>query len=280
MTNSNIHDVITKTKNLRPALSYKCELQCEACYARDLGGGRMSVPFFVKLLDEGLELGFNTVSFGGGEPLEELPLLKKCITEARNRGYDTAITTNGKRLTPSMIRDLERVGLDFFQLSVGFNRLSSWDILNVLRDAEASFGINFLVDRTYIGMLPLFHDVFEQRGVSYVTYILPKSMRPKTEFMKFNRNEILKYFEILTKIKNESKLPFVVGCVTNAIEHEMECLGTEKGITISPTGKISTCAFCDTWVHVNGLLKDAIVELDGHYTGKCLCLDKTLDVQS
>jgi len=272
-----IREMIETTRALRPALSYSCDANCEACYASGMKNGRMDLSFFKKLLDEGKELGFNAVAFDGGEPLQELDLLKQCLKEAKEREYDTAITTNGKLLTMDLIRDLERAGLDFFQLSIGFNRVSITEKLYLLRDSNASFSVNFLVDRSYLDMIPIIHKGLERLNVQYVTYVIPKVMRPRLEYLKFSLNDLIKYFKILKSMKEDSSLPFLVDCATHAIEKNMECTGTSRGVTVSPFGKISFCAFCGKWVDATDSFPDAVSRLDSICSGKCTCLDKVID---
>lgn len=273
-----IFEVVKRTRAIRPAISYACPVGCRICYnPRKMTKRKLKPAFFERILDQARPIGFNTVAFGGGEPLVEIPLLKTCLQLAKAHDYDTGMTTSGYGITPALIGELQDAGLDFFQLSLGFNRVSSDTALAILESSDCTFGINFLVDKHHIQELPTIHAAFERTRATYVVYILPKSMRPQTDFVQFTQQHILDYLRTLNAIKEQSPLPFLIGCATNAVATGGGCAGTARGITVTPREEISFCAFCDVWVLVQPDLARSIAALDRRCTGSCLCFKKFLD---
>ncbi|HRQ37839.1 MAG TPA: radical SAM protein [Chloroflexota bacterium] len=99
-----------------------CNLRCKMCqyaYSDSPGyqlnqAGHMSLQLFAKIIDE-LD-GFPILSFTGGEPLLH-PHIGKFISQAKNRGLVTTLTTNGWMLS-KRVEELCQAGLDVLVVSV------------------------------------------------------------------------------------------------------------------------------------------------------------------
>ena len=261
-------DEIILTKALRIATTYRCPLNCPVCYAghSDVDMDEDTFRFFI---EEGMKLDFESIAFGGGEPLVNKDQIKEFLGIAKERGYDNAVTTSGVNLTPEYLDELVKCGLDHLQLSIGYNRQNFPDKMKLLDGTKkVQWGINFLVDPRKIPDLPAIHKALEQTDCEYIVYIVPR-VGDELQHLRFTYNQVIAYVMILSKIQQLSKKLFFVGCATNFLRNQV-CLGLEKGVSISADGKISMCGYCDRWVKVNGSLKDAINEFnENQFTGKC-----------
>jgi organic radical activating enzyme len=233
----------------------------------------MDMIFFERLLREGKSINFNTVSFGGGEPLVHPEITCSFVKKAKRLDYMTSMTSSGFNVDKTMIETLVDAGLDHFQISIGYNRKSYWSVLDVLSDKIVSFAVNFLVDRRKIEELPAQHERVEESGASYIVYIMPKSMRVETDGLKFGKDEVIQYFKVLTSIKETSRIPIFTDC-SGALFTARQCPGSKPGISVSPRGEISFCAFCGIWVPHANSLAETIDRLDKMHVPSCQCLSK------
>lgn len=274
---NDVKDAIEHAKSLRIALTYDCPLDCMACYARkNRSTASMSPKLFEKLVMEGKNLGFNTVAIGGGEPLSKMKLLIDCIKIAKQHGYDASVTSSGYNLTDRSLEKLVNAGLDFFQLSLGYNRVTFDDKLGLLARNHAEFGVNFLVDKEHVDQLPSIHDQLWKEGARYVVYVTPKAMEDRANCLRFKRDDLERYLHVLVQMHGDfPDFPFLVDCTTS-IFTGTDCPGTSKGISIAPSGKISFCAFCGHWTGYGGSLTESMACLERAYDPRCRAMGKFL----
>jgi len=79
-------------------LTYMCTLECEHCFvcSSPFSEGTFTPGQIAAVLDQTDTLGtVDTVYFEGGEPFLFYPVLLDAIRQARNRGYEVGIVTNG-----------------------------------------------------------------------------------------------------------------------------------------------------------------------------------------
>ena len=100
-------------------LTYRCPLHCVFCYNPiDFANqpDELSTADWLRVLQEGRELGAVQCGLSGGEPLlrEDLEVI---VAEARRLGYYTNLLTSGVGLTVERARALKAAGLDHVQLS-------------------------------------------------------------------------------------------------------------------------------------------------------------------
>jgi MoaA/NifB/PqqE/SkfB family radical SAM enzyme len=79
-------------------LTYMCTLECEHCFvcSSPSSEGTFTPGQIAAVLDQTDTLGtVDTVYFEGGEPFLFYPVLLDGIRQARNRGYEVGIVTNG-----------------------------------------------------------------------------------------------------------------------------------------------------------------------------------------
>ena len=100
-------------------LTYRCPLHCVFCYNPiDFANqpDELSTADWLRVLQEGRELGAVQCGLSGGEPLlrDDLEVI---VAEARRLGYYTNLLTSGVGLTVERARALKAAGLDHVQLS-------------------------------------------------------------------------------------------------------------------------------------------------------------------
>lgn len=101
------------------ALTFRCQNDCIHCYA---GGSHetaeLNTEQWKKVIDKLQEVGIFIITFTGGEPTlrEDLPELLKY---AQDKGIVTGLITNGRRLSDiAYVKNLEKAGLDFVQVTL------------------------------------------------------------------------------------------------------------------------------------------------------------------
>jgi radical SAM protein with 4Fe4S-binding SPASM domain len=101
------------------ALTFRCQNDCVHCYA---GGphetAELNTQQWKAVVDRLQEVGVFILTFTGGEPTlrEDLPEL---LLYAQNKGMVTGLITNGRRLKDkAYVEGLEKVGLDFVQITL------------------------------------------------------------------------------------------------------------------------------------------------------------------
>lgn len=89
-------------------LTKRCNLRCTHCYSSSSPDERGTLPAVLvkRAIHSAAELGYNTVSFSGGEPLlmNELPEIAR---EAHQLGMHVNLVTNGMLLTERRVAELE-----------------------------------------------------------------------------------------------------------------------------------------------------------------------------
>ena len=101
------------------ALTFRCQNDCVHCYA---GGPHetpeLDVENWKKIIDKLSQIGVFIVTFTGGEPTlrEDLPAL---LLYAQSKGMVSGLITNGRNLKDkAYVEKLEKVGLDFVQVTL------------------------------------------------------------------------------------------------------------------------------------------------------------------
>lgn len=105
------------------ALTFRCQNNCVHCYA---GGSHeteeLSTEQWKAVIDRLREIGIFILTFTGGEPTlrDDLPEL---LQYTQDKGMVTGLVTNGRKLKDKeYTRTLEKVGLDFVQVTLESHR--------------------------------------------------------------------------------------------------------------------------------------------------------------
>ncbi len=136
------------------ALTFTCQNNCVHCYA---GGphktDELTTEQWNRVIDRLHDIGVFIVTFTGGEPTlrEDLPDL---LQYAQNKGVVTGLVTNGRRLKDkNYVRTLEKVGLDFVQVTLESHRSEVHDLMTGTKGSwkETVAGIkNVIPTRIYV----------------------------------------------------------------------------------------------------------------------------------
>src|SRR3954470_499708 len=96
----------------------QCNLDCHYCNEYDNSIPHPAVADLRKWMDHIRALGVVRIGFQGGEPLKH-PEIVALIRYAKSIGFaEVSMSTNGFLLTPELLADLEKAGLDKLQISV------------------------------------------------------------------------------------------------------------------------------------------------------------------
>src|SRR5437868_5069286 len=95
----------------------RCNLACKYCNEYDDFSKPVPLELMFKRVDKLGELGTSVVTISGGEPLLH-PELDEIIGRIRKNGIVAGMITNGYLLMPDRIERLNRVGLEWLQISI------------------------------------------------------------------------------------------------------------------------------------------------------------------
>jgi MoaA/NifB/PqqE/SkfB family radical SAM enzyme len=95
------------TRVFQMHLTPRCNLKCTHCYSSSSPDERALLPSALakQAIRSAAALGYNTISFSGGEPLL-IPELPALASEARGLGLRVNLITNGMLLTERRISEL------------------------------------------------------------------------------------------------------------------------------------------------------------------------------
>ena len=95
----------------------RCNIDCGYCNEYDKVSSPVPAATMRRRIDKLAELGTSVVAFSGGEPMLH-PDLDGLIRHIRQHGMMAGLITNGYYLVPKRIKELNRAGLDFLQISI------------------------------------------------------------------------------------------------------------------------------------------------------------------
>src|SRR5438132_8442846 len=95
----------------------RCNLACGYCNEYDHSSSPVPLEVMRPRLDKLASLGTSIVTISGGEPMMH-PQLDDIIHQIRLRGMIAGLISNGYYFTPERIKRLNRVGLEYLQISI------------------------------------------------------------------------------------------------------------------------------------------------------------------
>jgi MoaA/NifB/PqqE/SkfB family radical SAM enzyme len=95
----------------------RCNLACTYCNEYDKTSPPVATEEMLRRIDKLGEFGTSIITFSGGEPMLH-PDLDRLITHVREHGAMATLITNGYFLVPKRIRQLNKAGLDYLQISI------------------------------------------------------------------------------------------------------------------------------------------------------------------
>src|SRR6266849_7397312 len=95
----------------------RCNLACGYCNEYDHTSSPVPLDIMKRRIDKLGSLGTSIVTISGGEPMMH-PQLDDIIHQIRLRGMIAGLISNGYYFTPERIKRLNRVGLEYLQISI------------------------------------------------------------------------------------------------------------------------------------------------------------------
>jgi radical SAM protein with 4Fe4S-binding SPASM domain len=212
----------------------KCNLRCKYCYAAGMGaGGSLSLEAICGLVDQLVQLGGDSISISGGEPLLRRDI-KQILAYASAR-LQTTLLTNGTLIDEEMVEFLSDLGI-YVQISLdGISRSVHEGIrgegtfqqtmraieLFLARDMGKQLALSISIVKSNLLEVPKLIEFASQRGISQV------NMRPvmaqgnaslNWEQINPTPDEYAQLFEELYSLLLEHRENLVVrGCLSDFI---------------------------------------------------------------
>lgn len=95
----------------------RCNLSCSYCNQYDDFSPPVPTSTMLRRIEHLSRLGTMGITFTGGEPLLH-PDIVKLVSETRRQGAICTLNTNGLLLTPALIEQLNKAGLDYLWMSI------------------------------------------------------------------------------------------------------------------------------------------------------------------
>ncbi|NVB39075.1 radical SAM protein [Pseudenhygromyxa sp. WMMC2535] len=272
------------------ALTYRCNLSCEFCYAGCEATGlpagwsedaTMSDDEVCRALDIIRRDGrCPSVSFTGGEPTTR-PALPRFVAHAKGLGMKVNIISNGQRLGPKLVAALAAAGLDSAQLSLegpspeihdtivrrpgAFDRL--FGAVERLRAAGIRVHTNTTISRSNVEHLEAIVDRIADAGLARLTMnlILPcGTAKDGQDGLQLRYSDM---GPILLRVRERAAARGVEfiwyspipACVFNTVAHGLGnqgCAAADGLIHVNPAGDVLPCSSFDHHESLGNLLRD------------------------
>lgn len=271
------------------ALTYRCNLSCEFCYAGCASSGLpegwseddvMSDDEVCRVLDIiRRDARCPSVSFTGGEPTTR-KALPRFVAHAKQLGMKVNIISNGQRLGPSLVAALAAAGLDSVQLSLegptpaihdaivrregAFERLFA--AVGHLRGAGIRVHTNTTISRSNVDHLEAIVDRIADAGLERLTMnmILPCGTAKGGDRLQMRYTEM---GEILLRVRARAEARGVEfiwyspipACVFNTVAHGLGnqgCAAADGLIHVNPAGDVLPCSSFEHRERLGNLLRD------------------------
>ena len=275
------------------ALSYRCNLSCEFCYAGCFASGlppgwsedrTMSDDQVCSVLDViRHDAHCPSVSFTGGEPTIR-PGLPRFVRHAKDLGMKVNIISNGQMLSERLVASLAEAGLDSAQLSLegptaevhdsqvkrpgAFNRL--WAGVERLREHGIRVHTNTTMSQRNVPYLEQLVDEIAERGMTRMTMNLVIPCGTGKE-----QSLLIPYTEVgehILRVKNRaddhgiqfiwySPIPM---CIFNTVAHGLGnqgCAAADGLLHVNPAGDVLPCSSFEHQESIGNLLEQSFAEV-------------------
>ena len=177
-------------ESLHVELTSQCPLECPQCY-KTRSRAELSFEFLLDVINQAGKMKVFQMALGGGEPLVYRHLLS-VIGEISNRGMASSITTSGFGLDQNLLVKLQNAGLNHIQISLNGSSEEiharsrngyqyAINALNLLKNSEISFGVNWVARMDNIDDLPQFIEMAKNCRAGNIN-ILRYKPSPKEQF--------------------------------------------------------------------------------------------------
>ncbi|NSW89829.1 MAG: radical SAM protein [Firmicutes bacterium] len=284
-----------KRIGLTIAPTMDCNFSCIYCYESDKKKceymSREVEDKIIKYVDENLEpYGALKVTWFGGEPLLAVDTIYRLsdafmeITEKKKSRYYATILTNGYLLTPEVVTNLKKYGVDGAQVTLD-GPPEYHDRVRCLKNGEGTFDrivdnikkmdYNFMISvLTNIGkdnveMFPTFLDILEERGIRNRIVLSIAPLQPREYLCRqvnnavFDPEEFSKVYVRLVEMLVDRR----VGTDVVPKSYESQCASiSQMGMLIGPDGCLYKCwDVIGNYSECVGRIGQKVKLLDGSY---------------
>ncbi|MCA9636014.1 MAG: radical SAM protein [Myxococcales bacterium] len=272
------------------ALTYRCNLSCEFCYA---GCSRTGLPEgwsedgvmgddeVCRVLEIIRKDGrCPSVSFTGGEPTIR-PALPRFVAHAKSLGMKVNIISNGQNLTPKLVERLAEAGLDSAQLSLEgptaaihdriVRREGAFDRLLAGADRLRAAGIrvhtNTTISRSNCEVVADIVDLIADRGHERLTmnFVLPcgtaQGAQGSLQLRYSDMGEIILGVRDRARARDVQFIWYspIPACIFNTVAHGLGnqgCAAADGLVHVNPAGDVLPCSSFDHHESLGNLLRD------------------------
>ena len=165
-------------------VTYKCPLHCVFCYNPvdyTQYGPELSTEEWLRVLQEGREIGCTQLGFSGGEPLmrDDLEIM---VAEARKLGYYSNLITSGVGLTEKRISAFKQGGLDHIQLSFQDSTREINDFISSTKTFELKSKVAKLIKQHEYPMV--LNVVLHRMNIDHIQQILEMAEAMGAEYLE------------------------------------------------------------------------------------------------
>ena len=246
------------------AVTKKCPLQCEHCYAWDTLNTRdeLNAEQYLKILAPLREMGISQVYFTGGEPLLRMQVLEPLI-RALGPSSKSWLSTSGFRLTREKAARLKQSGLTGVFISLDhydpekhnafrhYDKAYEW----ALEGAKNALGAGLVVAFSIClsdeicreSELIQYMELARDTGVHFVQFFEPKAVghyRGKDVTLNAQAIEHAEAFFLKMNFGREH-LDYPIISYHGYYQRRVGCFGGGKrGIYVDADGNLNACPFC------------------------------------
>ncbi len=272
------------------ALTYRCNLTCEFCYA---GCSRTGLPEgwseervmsddeVCRALDAIRHQGHcPSVSFTGGEPTIR-PALPRFVAHAHALGMKVNIISNGQNLRPKLVDRLVAAGLNSVQLSLegptpeihdrivqregAFRRL--FEAVDLLREQGIWVHTNTTISRSNIDHVEAIVDRIADHGLDRLTmnFVLPcgtaKDAQEGLQLRYTDMGEVLLRIQARARQREVQFIWYspIPACIFNTVAHGLGnqgCAAADGLLHVNPAGDVLPCSSFDHHESLGNILRD------------------------
>ncbi len=257
-------EAITPPLWLLAELTYSCPLQCPYCsnpmdFASQ--GEELSTEQWIRIMQQGRELGAAQLGFSGGEPLLRKDL-EDLVRAGREMGYYTNLITSGIGMDEARVDSLKQAGLDHIQISF---QASSEELNNRIAGSQKAYQQKLAMARAVkaAGYPMVLNYVIHRDNIDEMQQILDLSLELQADYVELaniqfhgwafeNRRHLLPTAEQLQRaekitndfratVADQMKVFFIVPDYFE--DRPKACMGGWGSIflTVSPDGRALPC---------------------------------------
>lgn len=242
---------------LQVSITNACNKSCSFCYRPHEEKSEWTFDGLVELARFADRWGVLELAFGGGEPTMFPRLGELLRTVWKTTRLATHFTTNGSRLTPELLREIDGA-YGQIQLSI-YDEDEPHGAIETLVRAGARFGLNYLVTPARLGTLEADVAAFAARGVRDVLFL---SYKGPDAALHLSADEARRFDEAVARLHRVlgQRLDLKVDVcwsdrlrLTPRLFEEGDCGAGSVFLSLGADRKVVGCSFADGGAPVRSL---------------------------